>query len=127
MPYNLPSYEQQQAIKQDTENILANFPINGGTDFHSFTPMFILAQPASEYSFNTILQVSGKGILSNINSISYSVKTKITIDGVVVIPNLTVQPSGNASLLIPFKTSLKVEVQQFGANKPDVGVSYLIG
>lgn len=103
---HLPTKATQDSIKQDTNNILSNFPISGGTDF--FEGNFHSSQAGGNRGNNMILDVNGKGILTHL-SYNYTSTPEFTIevDGGDII-RIVLGSRSTSSPFIPFKTSLKV-------------------
>lgn len=79
MTINLPTYEQQQDIKQDTSEILNQFPISAGTDFSQLNTFIQLHSESSSPSGSSIIEVSGSGYLCFIGATGQ--QTGLTIDG----------------------------------------------
>lgn len=109
---NLPTKAGQDSIKQDTTNILSQFPISGGTDFSVMSQNITRASsnPTTHVEF---LSVTGSGYL---NSISQQVDSggvgyvQITVDGVVVFDNALAARNGvSLSLMLRFNQSLVIK------------------
>lgn len=105
----LPTKNTQDSIKQDTINILSNFPISGGTDFSKQIPKLAGTVFTGESAY-TILDVTGSGMLTNLTSTDSISKTvSIVVDGVILGGGkFNINGLLNFGLFIYFSQSLKV-------------------
>lgn len=104
---NLPTYEQQEAIKQDTQNILAQFPISGGTDFSKLT-FGSNTTLSSHYNYK-VIEINGSGFLTSLSIANSTAFFSIQVDDKAIYRIEAY--GGYASLLVRFNTNLKVYVE----------------
>lgn len=86
---SLPTKATQDAIKQDTTNILSQFPISGGTDWSKYSPIQNSSQVVLPGTSTTnILNITGSGYLDIAFMLQIAspgnIRLKVTIDGQVV-------------------------------------------
>lgn len=118
---NLPSYEQQEIIKQNTQEILNQFPISGGTDFLSGQ---YVQKLTSTHLSTTALEISGSGILLNFRQGGSSNMMRVQVDG-GSINEMVFQVNQTQFCLIPFKQSLKITMYD-AASVAGVNFGYLL-
>ena len=107
-------------VKTDTTNILAQFPISGGTDFFSGTVKTL--QFISSHQSSKVLEVSGKGILLGVSCTGGVARVlSIQVDGGDKYKSF-VQPSNNTNFFIPFKSRLLV----YADNSANLDVNYIL-
>jgi len=114
---NLPTKVGQDSIKQDTANILANFPISGGIDWSKSTAGGFYKSPEAHYT-NNVVSITGKGILTCLRApLATGTGFRIEVDGKTTEKlDLSMTTGSNLSLLLPFNTSIKVSSSQAGSS-----------
>ncbi|WP_370221983.1 hypothetical protein [Cytobacillus sp.] len=127
---NLPTKATQDLIKQDTADILSQFPISGGTDWSKLTPAFSYTSTAASASSSagTLLDITGKGILTGVyirgGVTNSSNNIRITIDGVVVGGWINSYGAAGDAVPITYKFNQSLKVEGYSSNNLYVGVSY---
>ena len=129
----LPTAAKQDLIKQDTAEILNQFPISGGTDWQSRRAIVANRDFESLYrgSTTTFLQVTGKGIIHSIffRAIDHSVFLDVYIDGELFITKSGIYQSSSITImpLVAFNSSLQIVLRNTNptADRPvEVVASY---
>lgn len=101
------------ATKEKQDEILSNFPISGGTDFSSYTPIVTSATSLLLSSANgVVLDVTGSGILTNIfvRTVDF-LASKIVVDGTEldIGSQMRIASASSTNVFISFNSSLTIE------------------
>lgn len=92
-------------IKTNTQNILAQFPIRGGTDFSKLAFKSTVVR-SSHYTYK-VVEISGSGFFQYLSCFASSAYFSIQVDGGYIYD---LEVFNTASLMIRFNSSLKVYV-----------------
>ena len=91
------------SIKADTQNILAQFPISGGTDFSKLT--FKTTTSRTSHFAYKVVEISGSGFMNYLSCFASSAYFSIQVDGGTIYE---LEVFNTASFMIRFNSSLKV-------------------
>lgn len=108
------------ATEEKQDQILANFPIIGGTNFSDYIFNFTAPVSASNTApLVTMLEINGSGFISAIDVEMSNIgdnKVIITADGNSKILNVGNGETKIFPVLIPFNNSVKIELERTVSN-----------
>lgn len=129
---HLPTKVTQDSIKQDTEFIKGQFPIEGGTDFTKGTSFYeTFLNTTTGTTPHTIFEITGRGIVDHITIRSGSSQTHYTIeaDGRKVLPSnasvIYINPSSTREINLFFGFSNRFVIKA-SATDPQIEISYTL-
>lgn len=112
------------ATQEKQDEILSNFPISGGTDI--FQGTFVSGETATSHQRHTLIDVTGKGIITAIWHVGGGATLIIRIqtdEGIIYEVNIGTGTSQSKPFLIPFSKKVKVSANMEAGN---AGVNYLL-
>lgn len=103
--FNLASLDKQNEILRKST----------GTDFSEYGNLGFAGNSTSSATPTTILEISGEGILTNMNINQSHTKLTLIVDGQTLFDDKYV-PSQNATAMLTFKQSIVIKI---GTNVPN--------
>ena len=124
-----PSLAGTETLFKYMKRLDSYFPVKSGTNFNEMSTLGVSTTfRANKGGEQTLLNISGKGILTRLSSDDYTIVYIITVDGVLLPTEFSAKTGQSISVLIPFKSSLAVKAYTVSSASTALSqINYLLG